>query len=351
MKPRSVSASAVLLSSLTAFSSSAQDLMGASDIVPCIYSFSSEPAPAELSVENIEDDVAHDYLEAILKELKLAISITRPIELRRSSYLSGACASRDKVKSNQVVFYNMRWLKKLIANGDEWVIAFALAHELGHHFNDHTAYGDDLGGHKMELEADRFAGRMIYLLGGDIDQAVSIFDSHSYEPTLTHPARPVRVAAARMGFGQDESIRERIPSIDTLLSREHATGDRNELTPDDQANVQLLFSDNRDERLFAFSNLAASSSDSPQALKYMTSVAAQNSENENGVYNVLAFLNTQATPSALGESWEEIAPLLTSTDVLDNGIRTQALAAEVLSRNALADGQHAPGDILLAPWQ
>lgn len=299
----------------------------AENIVPCINTFDPGQVQTDREIPEVADDNASAILLNARNQIMLALSMSRRVELRKSPYVVNACASRDPVSGQQVIYYNMTWLKDLILSENEWALVFALAHEMGHHFNDHTA-NDNLGGHLREFEADRFAGRAILELEGDIEQALVIFDDYPYEGSESHPARKIRIAAAMMGYGDDDEARELLPSLEALLDRADNTSSQL-ITGNFGAEVELLFSENRDERLFAFSNLAAFNDTEGTLIAEMSMMAQQNPENFNGVFNVLSFINSQASISSIEAASVEVVQLLTDEQIIDNGERTEALVDEI----------------------
>lgn len=101
----------------------------------------------------------------------------------------------------RIVAYDPQWFDVLSAQHGSGAALFILAHELGHHVNGHTI--DLLAGstaHAREFEADAFATRVFYVLGGGLEEAQGGISAlgRQYEST-THPSsdqRLLNVAAA-----------------------------------------------------------------------------------------------------------------------------------------------------------
>ena len=77
---------------------------------------------------------------------------------------------------------------------------FLLAHEVGHHLNGHTIMK---GGStpELELEADQFAGFVLYKLGASLQQAQEVMKYIAKtEQSKTHPARNSRMLAIQTGW-------------------------------------------------------------------------------------------------------------------------------------------------------
>jgi uncharacterized protein (TIGR02145 family) len=86
-------------------------------------------------------------------------------------------------------------------SGQDWETLTVLAHEIGHHINNHIL--NPLPGatqHERELEADESAGFIIYLMGGSLDQATKVFSTVPEQDTYDHPGRMKRVASVRKGW-------------------------------------------------------------------------------------------------------------------------------------------------------
>jgi hypothetical protein len=303
----------------------------AEDVVPCVNLFSPNQA-LEVRHEAVNDTIVQNLISEVERRVLLSISISRQIEVRRSEYVATACAARDKQTNKQVLYYNTAWLSTMLGEDKTWALAFAIAHEIGHHLNDHDP-NDTLGSYRREYEADRFAGRVIYFLDGDINEAVKIFDTYPYEGSETHPARYIRIQTAIMGFKGDSEEFSGLPRFADLVARpsDPLGGGYND---DVQNNIELLFSDQRDERLLAFSNLRALGSNDPTVLSAMADFALRNTENSDGVYNVLSFLTTQATNEAIAGADPSLKKLLADPGVMDNGIKTKELASVLQQRIA-----------------
>jgi hypothetical protein len=85
----------------------------------------------------------------------------------------------------------------------DWAGVALLAHECGHHWNDHLS--DNLGSRPpKELEADTFAGFAVARLGGSLDDALALFHQMPRDALPpgqpTHPRRADRLQAAAVGW-------------------------------------------------------------------------------------------------------------------------------------------------------
>lgn len=88
----------------------------------------------------------------------------------------------------------------------DWSTLTILAHEIGHHLNNHLT--NPLPGvtrQQQELEADRTAGFLVFLMGGALEQAQLAFKEVREVASYTHPARTDRLTALARGWKDAEA--------------------------------------------------------------------------------------------------------------------------------------------------
>ncbi len=84
---------------------------------------------------------------------------------------------------------------------DQWASVFILAHEIGHHLDGHTALKKNQRSSAIELEADEFAGFVMYKMGATLDQAkLSVMYIANPVASKTHPGTADRIAAVERGW-------------------------------------------------------------------------------------------------------------------------------------------------------
>jgi hypothetical protein len=132
-------------------------------------------------------------------------------------YIVMGCTQVDNCQATVVdgrpyILYNPQFLQSVrrldfsskqlpTVQAQDWETLTILAHELGHHINNHlTNPLPGATGADMELEADRSAGFMIYLMGGSLAQASSAYAQVSEKGGYTHPGRAPRLEALRKGY-------------------------------------------------------------------------------------------------------------------------------------------------------
>jgi hypothetical protein len=109
------------------------------------------------------------------------------------------------------ILYNpsfINWINN--ATKDKWAAIALLAHEVGHHLNGHTI---KKSGSKpaLELEADEFAGFVLYKLGASLEQSQEVMKYiATTEATRTHPARGSRMFAIEKGWSRAANTKDNI---------------------------------------------------------------------------------------------------------------------------------------------
>lgn len=91
----------------------------------------------------------------------------------------------------------------------DWHPIAILAHELGHHLCQHTTnrqLTSQLTLVQIELQADEYAGRILYKLGASLEQSTSVMRTSvvNENATLSHPGRTARIEAITRGYREAE---------------------------------------------------------------------------------------------------------------------------------------------------
>lgn len=98
------------------------------------------------------------------------------------------------------IVYDERFFRQEKGYSD-WAGIGLLAHEVGHHLSGHTI--DGAGSRwDRELEADHFAGRAVFWLGGSLEEALLFWKGLSKSGSETHPPRDLRMEAVDAGWRQ-----------------------------------------------------------------------------------------------------------------------------------------------------
>ncbi len=137
----------------------------------------------------------------------------------RNRYIVMACSQVENCqatlyKGKPYILYNPEFLNKVKrlnfsenslpgADDKDWETLTIIAHELGHHINNHLINPlPDARGRDMELEADQTAGFIIYLMGGTLSQAQSVYynSNISEEGSYLYPPRKQRLESIAKGW-------------------------------------------------------------------------------------------------------------------------------------------------------
>ncbi|HSK13484.1 MAG TPA: M48 family metalloprotease [Phnomibacter sp.] len=143
------------------------------------------------------------------------------------------CVATIGKNGMRVILYDRLFLKKLTSkNNDNWASLGIFAHEVLHHLNTHTHLAGNASlaqRRELELEADRWSGRILASLGATLEQArsaVSSLPPYEFNPlTSSHPAIEDRLDAIESGYYEGVSLgaktqKNRIPAED-LVMKDH----------------------------------------------------------------------------------------------------------------------------------
>lgn len=143
---------------------------------------------------------AHEMLTQIMD----VIGLLPNFELKEAK-VDNVEASISRRK--RYILYNpdyITWINS--ATHDKWAAMALLAHEVGHHLNGHTIRK---GGStpKLELEADEFAGFVLYKLGASLEQSQVVMKYIAKtKASPTHPSRASRMLAIEQGWNRAAGI-------------------------------------------------------------------------------------------------------------------------------------------------
>lgn len=89
----------------------------------------------------------------------------------------------------------------------DWQSLTILAHELGHHVNQHFSKLRSGSEYllKNELEADNFAGKTLHKLGASLEDTKKVFYSLPETASFSHPGRSERLSAVERGYNSENS--------------------------------------------------------------------------------------------------------------------------------------------------
>jgi hypothetical protein len=124
------------------------------------------------------------------------------------------------------ILYNTSFLEDFKKDAKtKWAAYCVMAHEIGHHLNNHDFEVTESRKRKlMELEADKFAGGVLFLLGATLDEAKAGIDIlQSKGESNTHPPARARAEAIANGWKNSqehhESISHAEPTVPPIKER------------------------------------------------------------------------------------------------------------------------------------
>ena len=121
------------------------------------------------------------------------------IQVRASAETANAEAQIGE-DGQRYIFYNSTFMRELGARTSKyWSLVFVIAHEVGHHIAGHLDFAGQ--NHRVELEADRYAGFILGRMGATHQEAVAAVDGiGSGAGSATHPPRDQRVQIVSLGW-------------------------------------------------------------------------------------------------------------------------------------------------------
>lgn len=181
--------------------SSAQILIECTDFC----SYFGEKSPSEIyGFES--DSEAQQALEKIIEQTGLPINF----ELMAGNVPNAAAVIQcDSITGDckRHILYNQDFMIRLKQKTKtDWAAMSILAHEIGHHLSGHTILQ---GGSRprLELEADKFSGFVLFHLGATLDEAqIAINTFVGNKGSTTHPGRSARIAAITNGWKQGSDL-------------------------------------------------------------------------------------------------------------------------------------------------
>ena len=145
--------------------------------------------------------------------------------------------------NERTIFYDPTSIKELVADsgGSNWISITILAHEIAHHLNGHLLILETIGSgnrKKLELEADEFAGFILYKMEAKLEEAQLALQSlpDTDIPSNTHPNKAARLAAVAKGWYDAQTESSIGPRIESSIT--------STLTVNSQPSGALVYLDN-----------------------------------------------------------------------------------------------------------
>ena len=175
----------------------------------------------ELSNKFSNSTFAEEALDKILSVVSLAKNFT----LVPCDKINNAEAW--SYKGERYILYDKDFMEVINSETNNWSNLTILAHEVGHHLNNHTIDLTMLDivsqkskelRRKQELEADEFAGNIMAKLGAPLNEVLKIGKMFSDEDDTyaTHPSRSKRIASLTKGYNEGRKVsREKIIYVES----------------------------------------------------------------------------------------------------------------------------------------
>ncbi len=105
----------------------------------------------------------------------------------------------------RIILYSENYLTRLLNKTQtDWAAYGVLAHEVGHHLNNHTlsthSKKNGISRLQQELSADKFSGMILGRLGATLEEAQAAIKSTNINASKTHPSRADRLEAVTLGW-------------------------------------------------------------------------------------------------------------------------------------------------------
>ena len=145
-------------------------------------------------------------IQNMLQEIIDATGLNTDFEIKEANVLNiEASISHRK----RYILYNPTYISTLNnLTKSKWAVMTLLAHEVGHHLNGHTMHK---GGSNpsVELEADEFAGFILYKLGATLGESQLVMHYIAKtKKSRTHPARDSRLLAIEKGWNKASDLEQ-----------------------------------------------------------------------------------------------------------------------------------------------
>lgn len=172
--------------------------------------------------------------ENALKRVMSLTGLPTNFKIRAASIPNAAAVikcDRNGNNCNRYILYNQEFMERV---KDETRTNYAelaiLSHEIAHHLSGHTISNTG-SSYDMELEADKFAGFMLYKMGASIAETKQSFSNLPMEGSSSHPPKAARIAAVTNGWYEAKRNGETISSPQVATQKEKPTSNNESFKP------------------------------------------------------------------------------------------------------------------------
>jgi hypothetical protein len=162
--------------------------------------------------------------QQIVNELLASSGLSASSFVLKESNCSNALATT--VDGVRFILYNPDFLRKFKQDAaTKWAAYGALAHEIGHHLNGHNlAETNPSIRRQYELEADKFAGNLLFHLHATVDEAQAGIKTIPLEgQSSTHPSKSARLVATTNGWTAAYDLSRKNEEVNSTPSTKTST--------------------------------------------------------------------------------------------------------------------------------
>lgn len=161
----------------------------------------------ETDPNHYQFDATDEATNIVRKILDAAGGVSYNAYIIKESDVNNAVAT--VVDDKRFILYSSEFLEKFKGDANtRWAAYSVMAHEIGHHFNNHILGETDPDRRKsMELEADKFSGGVLRTLGATLEEALAgIGTIKKTDETQTHPTVKARRTAITNGWMRQNEL-------------------------------------------------------------------------------------------------------------------------------------------------
>jgi hypothetical protein len=171
-----------------------------------------------------QSEAADPEAELVVDQMMAQMQLKRVFELRKCAKINNAFAKieqEDNENPKKYILYDPKWLKGMdTSSNTDWASIGVLAHEVGHFLLYH-ALNKKGSNPRWEIDADRFAGKTMAMMGSTLEEAQSMFDNYTLtEDSSTHPSKNKRLEAVKTGWMNVNNPTKNIVLNENTLDRD-----------------------------------------------------------------------------------------------------------------------------------
>jgi hypothetical protein len=159
----------------------------------------------ELSSNKVTDSPPDQKMVEIIKEILVYTGLQQNFEVKAYDRFNTEAKVIDK---QRYIFYNPQFLGSIReSEKSNWAAIGIIAHEMAHHLLGHTVEHNATD-KELELEADRFAGFVMYRRGANLEQARIGFNAAitNAKPNGIQLSREERIKAVEDGWDEAQAL-------------------------------------------------------------------------------------------------------------------------------------------------